>query len=174
MIKNLNFIILSPSLEFGLLNSTISSIKRNYPDSKFLCVYLESNDLTKIKGICPSLYKANDGLVSMVNLGMKQTKGDWNIFVKAGSIVRENLDRKYSYFVENNKDILFPIAGKDYNFVDCPINGLLVNTKTFYEIGDFTHNKYKEREFEASKILWYHEATNKGCKFKSIVGVKTV
>ena len=91
---------------------------------------------------------------------------EWNFVVIAGSWIRMGLDNKCSYFIESEKDILFPIVDRKMNFVDGSINGFLIQKSLFQDIGPFA----TDHPLEICKLFWAMEAQEKGYKFKAILG----
>lgn len=161
------FIILCPDHNINLLQSTAKSIQARY-NIPYICVVDDSaKDTKELKAVCPT-FKGRKTFSSLINTGFKHAPAEWNIIVMAGTKIRANLDQKFSLFVENNKDILFPLANNKMNFVDGTLNGLFINKKTFKEIGDMP----EEESLELVKAMWGYMAAAKGCKFKAIIGSK--
>ena len=168
----LGIVILCPSLNIGHLRNTVISTDTYYPSVKTTivlpdnCNTIDLETSSKLK----QTYKAGRTIASMINCGMKHTLCDeWNFIIFSNGWMRSKVDIKYSYFIENEKDILFPITNhKNINFADVDINGLLIQQKTFEHIGDFPdmENLY------LSKLIWSSKAILKGCKFKGVVGAK--
>jgi len=169
--KNLNFgfIILNPESNPSLLKSTINSIKSKFdvPIVSITEKSVKAESLKEMNSLCPT-YKGQQTYTSLMNAGMKRAPADWNFFVIAGTFVRHKLDHKFSMFIENEKDILFPIVEKKYDFVEATINGLLIHKNCFKEVG----NMAEIGPFEICKLMWALEATEKGYKFKAILGAK--
>lgn len=167
---NYGFVILCPDHAVNLLESTANSIKSRYPGISYICATddtANAQDLKEMKQICPT-FKGRGTFSSLINTGMKHTPADWTFLVCAGVTVRAKLDLRFSYFINSEKDICFPIAENKYNFVDGTLNGIFVHKNTFKEIGD-----WKEFDnLEWVKTLWALSAIDKGCKFKAIAGCK--
>ena len=117
--------------------------------------------------ICPT-YKGKGTYSSLINVGMRHTLADWNFIICAGATVRWKMDRKFSYFIESEKDILFPIAENKIYFAEATLNGLLINKNTWKEVGEMND----DGSLEMVKILWALSAIDKGVKFKAIAGSK--
>jgi hypothetical protein len=143
--KNINYGIVVVCQNNGYLKNTLTSLNSHYPKNK-LTVITEGVDI-----------------YSMINKGIKESPcNDWNFVICAKGWIRKKFDLKYCYFIESNKDILFPvIKNNNFNFLDCDINGLLIHKDAFLDIGDFTN-----------KLLWYAKAIEKGYIFKGVVGVR--
>lgn len=164
------FVILAPEHPVNLIKDTVNSIKYHYPDFPFSTVVDSSankENVLSIKSISP-VYKANETISSMINVGMRHAPCDWVFLIFAGSNVIPKLDSKFAFYVENEKDILFPVAEHKYNFIDATMNGLYINKKTFREVGEFE----EKGSIQVVKTLWAAQALEFGCKFKAIVGCK--
>lgn len=164
------FAILCPSLSIGLLQNTVQSLKARHPNAPFLAVVdgsATTEDLVEIKKYCP-VYKAKSTISSLLNVGMRHATSDWVFSVFAGTTVRWSIDEKFAFFVQSEKDILFPIAERKMNFIDGTLNGLFINKKFFREVGDFED----EGELEHIKLIWADKAMSLGCRFKAIIGAK--
>ena len=105
---------------------------------------------------------------SLINLGFKHAPADWNIVVIAGTTVRAKLDEKFGLFIESDRDILFPVADKKFNFIEGTINGLTIHRHTFEDVGEWDTNL----PLDTTKLLWAYEAVRKNCRFKAVVGSK--
>ena len=165
--KNINFgfVIICPVCNSRHLKSTISSVDSYYSTTNKLVVLpKECKEEIRIKK-CFS----DSALASMINTGMSKTEcTEWNFIIFAGGVVKARLELKYSCFIDNQKEILFPIIGRKLNFAESEFTLLLIHKKSFDEIGDFP----KENSFETSKIKWAATALEKGYRFKGIVGGK--
>lgn len=164
------FVILCPEHTVGLLKSTANCIKTRYPNLPVICATDDTAtaaDMKEMKDICPS-YKGKSTFSSLINVGMRHAPADWNFIVCAGATVRYKMDERFSYFVDSDKDILFPIADGKTNFVDATLNGLFINKKTWKEVGEME----SVGPFETVKLMWALTAIEKGVKFKAIAGAK--
>jgi len=173
------FIIISPEHNIGRVLTTVRSIKNYHEDRPFICITdksVSAPELKELKEICPT-YKGGDTIISLINAGFKKGHKGWNMLMMAGATTRKDTFNKYSLFMEDEKDIFFPIV-VDYNrdsypvkvyssFDDCSLNGLMIHQKTFKKVGDLTDNP-----MEISRLWWAMEAQDKGIKFKSILGAK--
>lgn len=167
---NCGFVILCPDHAVKLLQSTANSLKSRYVGVPFICVTddtANAQDMKEMKQICPT-FKGKGTFSSLINIGMKHAPADWNFLVCAGATVRAGLDRKFAFFVESEKDILFPIAENKAYFVDGTLNGIFVHKKTFKEIGNWD----EDGDLAMVKTLWALSAIDIGCKFKAIANSK--
>ena len=170
--KNLKscFVILAPEHAVNLIKDTANSIKYHYPDLPFITVVDSSatkEDIAAIRSFSP-VYKANETISSLINVGMRHASHDWVFLIFAGTNVRPKLDSKFAFYINSEKDILYPVAENKFNFVDATLNGLYINKKNFREIGEFDESG----DLNAIKLVWAAEAVEKGCKFKAILGSK--
>ena len=110
-------------------------------------------------------YKCKDTVTSLLNEGMKNATKEWVYFVYASCRLRMKIDEKLSKFITSNKDILFPVVDRIWNFVDGSINGILINKEFFDEVGPFG----EENDLKITKLEWADRAIKKGGKFKAIV-----
>jgi hypothetical protein len=141
------FIVLCSSSNIGQLKSTTNSIKAYYPNS----------EITVVEG---------SSSTSMINKGLKESKcNEWNFIIPAGGWIKSRIDIKYSYFIESNKDILFPVLKTrsiNYNFMSHD-NGMMIHKEAFTDIGEFPDGN-------DSKLIWATTAIEKGYKFKGVIG----
>jgi hypothetical protein len=165
------FIVLCPNLNIGHLKNTVSSLEIYYPEAKVIvilpaiCKKEDLDSITKLK----KTVKAGKTIASMINKGIEESQcAEWNFILMSKGWVRNKIDIKYSYFVEDEKDILFPIINRNLTFINSDINGLLIHKKTFKEIGNLPDID----SLDSSKLIWATKAINKKCKFKGIVGAK--
>jgi len=163
------FVIICQNDNIGQINTTINSIRSNYADNKFCCVFLEHHYSALEKRFKDlTVFKSEGSIMSSINAGLEQSLCDgWNFLIMSGTWVRNSLDRKYSCFLENEKDILFPVIKRKMNFVDGSINGVLIHKKSFKDIGKFN----SKSSIDICKLYWANEAIEKGYRFKGIVGI---
>ena len=162
------FVILCPERNLGGLIATVRSVARLF-SKECLCVLpkgVTKKELAEFAEACPTV-KGKDTYTSLINIGLKKSKSTWNFIVMAGSTFRYQFYRKYSYFLTDDKDILFPIVDGHTNFVDATINGILLNRDAIQEVGEF-----EDIELPLSKVTWALKAINKGYRFKAIMGAR--
>lgn len=166
---NFGFLVLNPESNPSLLKNTVNSIRSKY-DSPIVSITeksVKAQSFKEMNAICPTC-KGGSTYTSLINAGMKHPPAEWNILVIAGTYVRSRLTRKYSIFIENEKDIIFPVVEGKYDFVDATINGLTLHKNCFKEVGKMA----EVGAFEVCKLMWALEAIGKEYKFKAILGVK--
>ena len=167
---NCGFVILCPEHGVSLLKSSVNSIKSRYPNSTIVCATDNSataDELKEMKLLCPT-YKGKNTYSSLINVGMRHATADWNFILMAGVTVRWKLDGKFSYFIESEKDVLFPIFDNKTNFIDATLNGLFINKNTWKEVGEMD----EKGEFDHVKAFWAYRAIMCGVKFKAIAGTR--
>lgn len=163
------FIILCPNLNIGHLKNTISSTEVHFPEAKVVVVLPDNCKKEDLTSTSKKAYKGGKTTASMINIGMKHAPcNEWNIILLSKGWFTNRIDIKYSYFVESEKDILFPIVNRNLTIADADINGLMIHKKTFEDIGDFPDIN----SLELSKVFWASKALIKGYKFKGVVGAK--
>lgn len=166
---NFGFVVLNPESNPSLLKNTVNSIRGKY-DAPIISVTeksVKAPALKEMNDICPTC-KGKETYTSLINAGMKHPPADWNFLIIAGTYVRHRLDNKFSMFIESEKDILYPIVENKYDFVEATINGLLLHKNCLKEVG----NMAEIGPYEICKLMWALEATEKGYKFKAILGAK--
>jgi len=167
---DLSFIILCPERNLGGLRSTVSSIKNFHSNRHHVCIAPEdtsSDEMQEMLSICPT-FKGKGTITSLMNLGVSKCKSQWALIIMAGSWIRAGMPRKYAKFITDERDIMFPIVMKKWNFVDGSINGLLMHKTALKEIGKF---KEKGDRFDMCKLMWGLDAMDRGYKFKAIHGI---
>lgn len=160
---------MNPESNPSLLKSTVNSIRFKY-DSPVVSITeksVKSQSFKEMNAVCPTC-KGGSTYTSLINAGLKHPPAEWNIIVIAGTYVRCRLAQKYSMFVENEKDIIYPVVEGKYNFVDATINGLMIHKDCLKEVGKMA----EVGAFEVCKLMWALDAIEKGYKFKAILGVK--
>lgn len=175
---DVGFVILCPDKNTSGLKLTISSIVTYFDkNSNYLAVVSEdvpTSDLKQMKEIC-TVHKAKNTITSLINLGMKKLKSQWAFLMFSGSRVQPYAAKKLTMFTKSDKDVLFPVVDRKWDFVEGSFNGVLVNSSFFHEVGDFpdtTFEKTGMNDFELAKLLWALDALKKGAVFKGIVGMK--
>lgn len=176
MIKNsldLGIIVLCPNREENKLRITTSSIEYNSYNRDIIAVVgndASPHDFKKFKEYCPT-YKGKGTMASLINTGFKRLKNEWGLLVISGGRFRQFTERRLS-LVEHEKEIIFPVVDKNYNFLEASLDGILINKKTFEDIGDWPEDE--EDSLEYSKLVWAATAKERGCKFKAIVGLRII
>lgn len=166
---NFGFIVLNPESNPSLLKNTVNSIRGKY-DAPIISVTektAKEQQFKEMNDICPTC-RGENTYTSLINAGMKYPPADWNFIVIAGTNIGHKIDNKYSMFIESEKDILFPIVDKKYEFVEATLNGLLLHKNCLNEVGKMA----EIGPYEICKLMWALDAIDKGYKFKAILGAK--
>lgn len=111
--------------------------------------------------------KSNEKFV-FFDKAIKESTKSWCFLILSGLYLQKSIIRKFSEFVRSEKDILFPVKNKIWDFCRNPIECLLINKNFYNEVGFFG----KENPEDIIKLLWANDAIKLGGTFKSIVGVK--
>jgi hypothetical protein len=179
--KPLNFGvgILAPEQNIGAIMCTVRSLRNNYPNIPFICVVPKDASPTtieEISNVCP-VYKGKNTITSLMNTAIRRGCKEWNLLIMEGAVVRSGIVQKYSLFIDDITNVLFPIVmdrnrkGEPCNirnkFHDASLNGTFIHQKTFKNIGDFSDESLIE-----SKLWWAVNAINKGTQFKAILGTQ--
>lgn len=176
---DIGFIILCPDRNVGGLRNTLGSIQHHSYNREAICVVgndVLSASLKEMKQFCET-YKGENTITSLINLGLKKLKHDWAFLIFSGGRIPAFLERKLNLFTKNDTDVLFPVIDRKINFIDGSFNGVMINTKFFAKVGEFsTTEMVKEgiNDFELAKMLWAIQAIEKGCNFKAIVGMRII
>lgn len=170
---NLGVIILCPDYNSGGLKSTTNSIKMEIPNVPYVTMVANDArdddvaDLAKYSRIC----KGGKTITSLIDFGVKEVKTDWCMVVMSGSRIKKSILRKYGRFATCNKDILFPVLDRKYLFDEASINGILLNSNVYDDIGGFGDTV---DDIQEAKLLWAGRALDKGYKFKALVGARLI
>lgn len=170
------FVVLCPYVNFYQIKNTINSIKSGYADQKFICILPASANKDKsivetINKICPTIISSDNSMLSLMNEGMKAAPSkEWNFIIRSGSLIKGQLDKKYSYYIESEKDILYPFIKGKNNFSDGCSNGIMIHKKAIDEIGPISSIE----SFDYNKLVWANRATELGYKFKAIFGINFI
>lgn len=176
---DVGFIILCPDRNTGGLRNSVGGVRHHSYDRE--CIAVVPGDTTpkevkEMKEHCP-IWKGKDTITSLVNVGMKRVKHEWGFIMFAGSRIPAFLERKFSTFATSEKDILFPVVEKRYDFISGSFNGVLINSDFFKKVGNFTEGALEKQgmnDFEMAKFLWTAAALEHDAKFKGIVGMRVI
>lgn len=170
------FIICAPEGNLGLIKNTVNSIKLCYPNNDYIVVLgKDATDSKEIENTFPTI-KAGKTISSLINEGIKKGNKEWNFIVFEGSYIQKNTLKKYFTFVQNKKDVLYPLIIENtigkikqfrFNFVDGSMNGILIHQQTFKKVGKLTDNPLWH-----AKLFWCLDAIKNGCTFKGVLGTK--
>ena len=128
----------------------ISNKKTNY-DNRFKEIVVESQEK-----------------FVLFDKAITESTKEWCFLILSGLHMQKFLIRKFSEFVKSEKDVLFPIKNRLWDFLRNPIECLLINKKFYKEVGFFG----KENPEDIIKLLWAADVVKLGGTFKCIIGVK--
>lgn len=150
--------------------NTAASIRHNYryPYVASVMKSMPKEDVKALEKDHVVAVSKKDTVTSVINAGIEACTGEWALLVVAGSWVRPMLDKKFSYFIDREDDILFPVVDRKMNFVDGTINGILIRKETFKKIGPMP----EQGPFEVCKLFWAMDAKDRGSRFKAVVGAQ--
>lgn len=164
------YVIITPENNPDFVRITANSIKNKNINSKIIAVTrndIDKESEEKIKSICP-IFKGENTYTSLFSEGMKNSPSEWNLFSISGTHFENKIQKKYSYFIESKKDIIFPIFDRRMEFVNGSLNGILMHKNVFKELGSFPESN----SLEKSKLIWAFNAASFGYKFKGVLNVK--
>lgn len=171
---DVGFLILCPDKNVLGLKNTLRSIESHSYERSSICLVgsnTSKEECLDINKLCKA-YKGGSTITSLINLGMKSISNEWAFIIFSGSRLPVYIEKKWSSFCKTDKDILFPVVDRKWDFVDGSFNGVLINKKFFSEIGDFPDiEKYDINDFAFSKLLWAYDALDFGANFKAIIGM---
>lgn len=160
------FILLCPNIDVRHVENTIESIKLYYNTNKILIVLPEGTEsaiVSKVRKLAQMVLAKSD-LVSMLNKGLELSLcGEWNFVLHRMGRLNPNIEKQFSYFMESEKDIIYPISRRKWDFTEFDLNGFLINKKTYEDVGPFPDGTVEE-----SRTFWAIKAIEKGCLFKGI------
>ena len=165
--------ILCPNLDIPALRNTVRRIGFYFPEADCLAVKPKGTSRAvsaEMKDICPvAAGKETD--LSLINSGLKKSSRDWNFILYAGAVIRPRFYVRYERFLEDEKDVMFPIVNSQQtDFIEGTMNGLLIHKKTWQEVGPFE----EKIDIFMGKLLWALEAKQKGVRFKALLGAKMI
>lgn len=171
--------ILCPDMSLRTLAATVKSI-RNYSQAPIIAVVpkgISKAVADEMKKLC-DVVRGGSTYSSLINTAVQKTKADWCFVIFAGSIVKSKFVDRYSRFVKDDKDILFPVMRLEdgttvqykINFVDGSLNGVLMHTAAIKEVGPLPELP----DIQETKLTWAYEAISKGYRFVGILGSRIV
>lgn len=180
---SLGFVIVSPEPNIARLKDTARSIRNMFDDGARMvcsvCKGIKKDQLAEFNEVCPS-FRGGDTVMSLINTGIKKSGGPgWRMLVMEGARIPVGLESRYRRWIDGDRDVLFPIVvnhdieGRPLSilatFEDSTLNGLLLHTSLFSEVGCFSDNP-----IGVSKKFWGLDAEERGAVFKAILGVKVI
>lgn len=169
--KNIDctFVVLAPDGNPSLLKSTVASVRCNY-GNPCLAVAPElshADQLAECERVGP-LVLGGDTVTSLVNAGLRAATTEWSVLAISGVWARPGLIRRYSCFIKDRFDVLYPVGFGRSEFTTSSLNGLMIHNRTFAEVGDFA----TQVSFDLCRLLWASDAVDRGCRFQGMAGAK--
>jgi hypothetical protein len=155
-------VIISPmgnEKEETITANTVENLVKNYD---FFVIAPKNPDKKQYKY---TTFFGENSIASLCNEGIRRCRKDWAYIVFAGSKIRKYVDVKLSRYAESEKDVIFPVVDRKWNFIDATTNGLLINKNFYMDVGNFKD----VNDFKLTKLEWADKAIAKGAKFKAIV-----
>lgn len=163
---NLTVGILAANKTFEQIRATYESLGAlKFPVQRLVNIP-EDQDSSELKTRKYNFIQNGKTLTSLIDGLCREAKTEWIYFAFAGRRVQKNIDSKLSLYVNDYKNVIFPVVKRVWNFVDGSMDGLLINKKFHEEVGDFGDAD----DLEITKLMWAGKAIEKGAKFKAIVG----
>lgn len=163
------FVILCPERNLGGLMATVRSARSHFEQASILCMLPDNTtkkELAEFAEVCP-VVKGGQTYTSLINMGVKKSEKPWNFIIMAGSTFKPRFYHKYGYFLEDEKDVMFPIVDFQCDFADATLNGILLHKNAIKEVGGF-----EDAELSWSKLTWSLKAIDKGYRFKALAGAR--
>lgn len=182
-LKSLAFVVVSPDSNVAMLRDSVRSLRSVFgDDAEVVCCVsknLKKDQFDEMNSVCPT-FRGGETITSLINEGFKRVKKEgWRLFIMEGARVQRSLGSRYARWIKNDRDVLFPIVinqdreGRPIkilaNFEDSTLNGMLIHSKLFDEVGSFSDNP-----IPVSKSFWAMGALERGGVFKAILGVKII
>jgi len=155
------------------LDGDVYKIKKSITSTGELCGNYDIliSSISKIQNIgYETIQFENNSISDLIDTSMKKIKTKWAYFLQAGSVVCKGVDKKLSRHISSEKDVLYPVYNRIWDFVDSSINGLLLSKSLYEEVGEFK----EEIDPKFTKLMWAGKALEKGCRFKAVVGTRNI
>lgn len=166
-------LILCPDLLTRTLSTTVKSLRLHFRnDIKPIAIVPRKASAQQLHDMSmhAEVVHGGDTYTSFINKGLSKTTYDWNLILFSGTVVKPRFFWKYIDFLENEKDILYPIVNFKYAFYEATLNGILVHKSVLKLVGKLPEIS----DLEQSKLYWCCEAMGKGYSFKGLLGVNIV
>jgi hypothetical protein len=155
-------IVISPEGNENDETITINTMQNLVKKYDFFVMSPKNQDKKQYKY---TTFFGENSIASLCNEGIKRCRQDWAYIVFAGSKIRKYVDAKLTKYIQSEKDVIFPVVDRKWNFINATINGLLINKHFYIDVGNFKD----VNDFQITKLEWADKALNKGAKFKAIV-----
>ena len=151
------------------LSATVRSV-RNFVDCPCVAVVPKGTSqsiVEEMKPLC-STYRGGMTYTSLINDGLKKVKSDWAIILFAGVILRPNFWKKYTVFIDSDKDIIYHIDADHREFCNATLNGMMLHKDALKNIGPLP----EIANLEEGKVVWAYNAIQCGYRLKGLLGVR--
>ena len=146
-----------------------SKIEKIYNSTNFLSKNYKSialiPDGRSIEPCSCKVYTGGNCITSLIDFGIEKADSEWAYCVFSGSVIKKSIDKKLGKYVETEKDVLFPVVNRIWNFIDGSMNGILINKNFYQSVGKFGSGN----TLQNTKLMWAERALEKGVQFKAIV-----
>ena len=169
--KNFGVIILCPDCNYAGLRTTVSSLQSEFPNLNHVAVVGRDAQTENVKSLVKycRVYTGGKTITSLIDEGMKHLTDAWRLIVISGSLVRYRIIKKYKLFINNERDILYPVIDSKYIWDEASINGILMHQDTYNEVGEFGDDLADLKE---AKLMWGARAVELKYHFKAIIGAR--
>ncbi len=166
-------VILCPNRNIPALRNTVRRLGFFFPEAPCVAVKPKGTsraETAEMKAIC-EVTAGKETDLSLINAGLKKSSRDWNFIIYEGAVMRPRFHVRYEHFLEDEKDVMFPIVNsQQIDFIEGTMNGLLIHKNTWKDVGLFE----EKVDIFIGKALWAYEANKKGVKFKALLGAKMI
>lgn len=165
----LGFIILCLQDVPSEVRLTLARIRNLFKDAHIrlaMPLRLACDEMERYKSFKAPIDMSEGTITGMMNLSVLNSECDWNLILVAGANVTQNLVQKYLYFCRQEKDFVYPVVDRKWNFAEASINGILYNRKLTPKAPEI------EPDIFMAKAAWGAEVVRNGGQLKAIVGAK--
>jgi hypothetical protein len=100
-------------------------------------------------------------------MGVAKIKTEWAFVLFAGVLIKPNFWKKYTVFMEDDKDVLFRIDAEHLNFETASLNGMMLPKDVIKNVGPLP----EIADLVESRIVWGCRAMEAGYRLKGLLGV---
>lgn len=169
VLESVGFVILCPERNWGGLKVSALTARDAFPAADVVCCVPADTTDAEVEefSTVARVLRGGCSITGLINRGVADVNGEWAFVFMAGNPVREAVLRKYERFVRSDRDIVYPVVNRRWEFPTASINGLLLNRRTVERVGPFAE---KEDDISLVKLFWALDAIENGCQFRALVG----
>jgi hypothetical protein len=169
VLDSVGFVILCPERNWGGLKVSALTARDTFPTADVVCCVPADTTDAEVEefSTVSRVTRGGQSITALINRGVAEVAGEWAFVFMAGNPVRESVLRKYERFVRSDRDIVYPVVNRQWEFPTASINGLLLNRRTARAVGPFAE---KEDDLRLVKLFWALDAIENGCQFRALVG----